>query len=110
MSTSIKLSAFEAIKTDSDSILLFLADMPKIKQKAVQRVLQSMQSHPERIIRPFYNTIPGFPVAIPKILFEELTELKGDIGAKPVIEKHKDRLIKLQCNDIGSIFDIDKDI
>ena len=110
MSTSLKLAVYEAIRQKSDWILLFLADMPLIKQKTIKRVIESIQVSPGKIIRPFFNGQPGFPVALPKDFFQELTLLTGDVGAKPVIEKHKELLIRLVCEDYGSIFDIDEEI
>ena len=109
LSTSIRLAVFEAIQNDSEFLLLFLADMPKINAFLTDKILRLMQIHPGKIIRPFYNFIPGFPVALPKSLFDELTRIKGDTGAKPVIERHKDMLIKYETNDMGSIFDIDEE-
>jgi molybdenum cofactor cytidylyltransferase len=110
MSTSLKLAVLEAVHNKADFLLLFLADMPMIKQITIYRVIEKALESPEKIIRPYFNNQPGFPVALPKALFEELTLLAGDVGAKPVIEKHKEHLIKLECNDSGSIFDIDEDI
>ncbi len=110
MSTSLKLAVLEAIRNKANYLLLFLADMPLIKQMTINRVTEKIQELSGKIIRPFYNDQPGFPVALPKILFEELILLTGDVGAKPLIEKHKELLYLLDCKDSGSIFDIDEDI
>src|SRR6056297_4209503 len=89
MSTSLKMGISEGIKNQSDYLLLFLGDMPMIKKSTINSVLKQMHQSAGSIIRPVFNGQPGFPVALPKILFEELTLLRGDIGAKPVIEKHR---------------------
>lgn len=110
MSTSLRLAVLEAIRNGANYILLFLADMPLIKQATINRVIERIKESPENIIRPIFKGQPGFPVALPKVFFEELTFLKGDVGAKPVINKHKEHLILLACEDSGSVFDIDEDI
>jgi len=109
MSSSLRIAVAQAEKSQSEFILLFLADMPDIQSNTVRTVLDLMTQNPDKIIRPVYLSQPGFPVALPKSLFQELSQLEGDCGAKPVIEKHKDQLILHQTNDIGSIFDIDRD-
>ena len=110
MSTSLKLAVLEAIYNEADFILLFLADMPMIKSMTVNQVIEKALESPEKIIRPFFKSQPGFPVALPKQYFKELTLLTGDVGAKAVIERHKKNLIRIDCDDYGSIFDIDEDI
>lgn len=110
MSTSLKLAAFEAIQNKADFILLFLADMPMIKLTTINLVIEKALESPEKIIRPYFESRPGFPVALPNVFFDELTLLTGDIGAKPVIDRHIEDLLRIDCNDPGSIFDIDEDI
>lgn len=109
MSSSLRMAVDQAEKNRSDFILLFLADMPAIQIHTVRSVLELMVKNPDRIIRPKYLSQPGFPVALPKSLFQEIAQLEGDCGAKPVIAQHKDQLILFPTNDYGSIFDIDGD-
>lgn len=109
MSSSLRMAVDQAEKNRSDFILFFLADMPAIQIRTVRSVLELMVKNPDRIIRPVYLSQPGFPVGLPKSLFQEIVQLEGDCGAKPVIEKHKDQLILYRTNDYGSIFDIDGD-
>lgn len=108
LSTSLIVAVHEAKRQWADAILLFLSDMPHIDRKTVVDVIERLKDSPDRIIRPYFGTVPGFPVALPKIIYEELEGTKGDTGASPVIKRHSDLLIKLASTDKGCIFDIDK--
>ncbi|MFW6263345.1 MAG: nucleotidyltransferase family protein, partial [Thermotogota bacterium] len=104
----LKLGILEAIKNKSDYLLLFLADMPKIKKNTVDTVMKQIIQSSGKIIRPVFFGKPGFPVALPRYLFDELTLLTGDVGAKAVIDRHKTCLLNVESSDIGCIFDIDE--
>ena len=36
-----------------------------------------------------------------------MSQLKGDRGAKPIIDAHKDKVITIELEDLGTIRDID---
>ena len=108
MSTSLIMAVAQARRQRADSILLFLSDMPHIDIKTVNEVIHRLKNNPQAIIRPFYESTPGFPVALPKSLYDELERTDGDKGASPVIKRHGDLLIKYASKDKGCIFDIDK--
>ena len=59
------------------------------------------------ITAPEYKKQHRYPVGFSVLLTEELIELEADIGARPVIEKHRSqlRLIEAPCD--GTLHDID---
>ncbi|MNP77903.1 MobA-like NTP transferase domain protein [compost metagenome] len=59
-------------------------------------------------MRPLYQGQQGHPVSFPADLLPELARLSGEQGAKPVLDRHADRLICLTLDDPGCVQDIDR--
>jgi molybdenum cofactor cytidylyltransferase len=58
-------------------------------------------------VAPVYNKVIGHPVIFHRSLISEIINLEGDIGAKKVIEKYKDKAYFVEVNDEGVLIDID---
>ena len=56
---------------------------------------------------PFFRARRGHPVGIAGEFRAELEALKGDEGAKGLLARHADKLIKVPVGDPGVIRDID---
>lgn len=94
---------------DLDAAALFLADMPFIHTATVHTLIESFEAHRDEhpIVMPTHNGTPGHPAIFHSIYFNEIEALKGDRGARPVVDAHKDKLIKVEVGDPGIIADID---
>ena len=72
--------------------LIALSDMPNIRHDFLSKMLTSMKENPDTIIRPYFNNdkqkIPTHPVYFPKQLRSDLLALKGDQGAKSIIQNN----------------------
>ena len=87
---------------------IFLGDMPFLNPKTLELVITNfVQGNCTKITRPSYSGQPGHPVIFPKLWFDELTDLKGDEGAKRIIQKNLDSLRDIPSNDAGVLRDID---
>jgi molybdenum cofactor cytidylyltransferase len=99
---------------NSDGIMICLADMPEVSKCVYNKMLLAFQSNYKKniplIIMPVHNKIKGNPILFSKYFFNDLKELKGDIGAKKLILKNE-RYIKRINITINSILnDIDTPI
>ena len=52
--------------------------------------------------------LSGHPVIFSSVYFQELTQLTGDNGAKPIITAHKDRVTRITVEDQGILKDVDR--
>ena len=89
MSSSIKcgltylLSHFPQV----NMILILLADQPKINTEHISSLLHKVRSSKYLMVCTSYSATYGVPALFKKDYFHELLSLKGEKGAKDLIEK-----------------------
>ena len=86
--------------------IVALADMPRLKSQTIQAVAAAL-GEGAVIAVPFYNGQRGHPVGFSARLREELTQLRGDTGAKAVLARHANEIRRVDCDDPGVLLDID---
>ncbi len=91
----------------ADGWVIALADMPKILPATIKSVVAAL-GEGALIAAPEYRNQRGHPVAFGAGLRDELLALDGDQGAKAVLERHRDAVKLVECNDPGVIYDIDR--
>lgn len=91
---------------DWDGVLVALADMPWIAACTYQRIAESLD--PASICVPVYDGNRGHPVGFGRQFWRELAGLKGDIGARALLEKHRDALVEIPDQDPAILRDIDQ--
>lgn len=94
---------------DWRAALIILGDLPFIQQSTYQAIvaqyLQSADDAP--IIVPRFEGRAGHPVLFDRVYFDEISELQGDVGAKSVVDAHRDKVIEIDVTDAGILQDID---
>jgi len=86
--------------------LIALADMPYIPAAIVQRVADAILDG-AAIVAPSYGNERGHPVGFANEFFAQLTLLKGDRGARSLIEQHVAQLTLIDVGDPSVLVDID---
>lgn len=92
---------------DAEGWVVALADMPKIAAATVAAVAAAL-GEGALIVAPEYRSQRGHPVGFSAALRGELLALDGDQGARAIIEKHRDALRLIACDDAGVLYDIDR--
>lgn len=91
----------------SDGILVMLADMPAITSTHLDALISCFQEEGGKIIvRATSSGIPGNPVVIPASLFEDICQLRGDVGARKIIQQSGLRIIDIDLGDAAHL-DVD---
>lgn len=86
MSASIRRGV-SALTYGVNSALILPGDMPDITAQDIDKVSKFSRDHPEKVVRATSSAgTPGHPVVFPARLFDRLKDLRGDIGAKPVLK------------------------
>ncbi len=106
ISTSIK-KGLEKVNKKSIATIICLGDMPSIKTSTYDKIIDTFYNSQNKNIIPYFKSIQGNPVLFNKVYFEKLKEIKGDKGAKFLIEKHSKDFLKLQVTDQYILKDID---
>ena len=88
-----------------DRVLITLSDLPLLETSHYQELIDLSISTGKRIVQTTYEDTAGVPVIFDKSLFNQLSFLSDDQGAKPLIKKYKKEVIKLRST--TPYFDID---
>ncbi len=100
------LAAGVAAARHLDYLFVALADMPYV-QTATLAQLRRELTDANCIVQPECQGRPGHPVGFGSAYFGELQALSGDIGAKPVLDRHAALIRRVPVADTGTIRDID---
>jgi molybdenum cofactor cytidylyltransferase len=90
----------------AEGFLVALADMPFIRASTIAAVRDALAGG-ALLAAPYFRARRGHPVAIAGSLRAELEGMQGDEGAKQLLQRHADRLVKVPVGDPGVIRDID---
>ncbi len=74
-------------KENFDAVLLMLADQPLIDSTYLNTMIEELRKDPSKIVATKYPESNGVPSLFPKKFFPELLLLKGDTGAKSLLNQ-----------------------
>ena len=92
-------------KNNYDRVLVTLADTPLVTTEHYEELISLSDSTGKRIILTNYKEISGAPAIFDKSLFNELSLLSDNEGAKPVVKKYKKEVLKMTSK--TPFFDVD---
>ncbi|HTO31276.1 MAG TPA: molybdopterin-binding/glycosyltransferase family 2 protein [Pararhizobium sp.] len=76
-----------AVAADADGVLVMLADMPWVTAQDLKTLIAAFRAERgQTIVRAVSGGKRGNPVILPKSTFEAIRQLRGDIGARHIIE------------------------
>lgn len=94
------------ITPDLEHILFVLSDQPFVTNELLLELMDTHIQQGKTITGCRYNNTIGVPAIFSKHLFQELSLLEGDSGAKVLIKKYADQVADISF-DHGSV-DVDK--
>jgi len=106
MSTSIR-RGLQAIHPQTRGILIALGDEPRVKARTINGLIQAFAQKRGEIIIPFYRGRRGHPVIFDRSYKGELSRLRGDVGAKSILEKYPERVFEFRTKSEAVVKDID---
>jgi molybdenum cofactor cytidylyltransferase len=86
-------------------VMLVLADQACVTAEDLRRLAGVWRRQPLSIAAARYGATVGVPAIFPRHLFAELSDLKGDVGARLLLKRHADRLVKVPM--ASAAFDLD---
>lgn len=104
MSSSVKMGLAGVYMTykEIEAVIILVCDQPYLSVSLLERMIEIYTTKKPRLIACRYGEQLGVPALFDRTLFEELLNLKGDKGAKPVLMNHLDEAHILQF-EAGSI-------
>jgi len=92
---------------DVEGYLVALADMPFIRPSSIEAVRDALLSG-ALLAAPYFRARRGHPVGISATFRKEMEQLTGDEGARKILARHADKLVKIPVGDPGVVRDIDR--
>lgn len=74
------------------AVLFLLADQPGVSPELLSALIQRHRETLAPIVAPRHNGQRGNPVLFDAATFPEFADLEGDIGARPIIQAHRDKI------------------
>jgi len=105
MGASLRAGLEALARTDHDSVLVSLVDLPDVDAAVVCRVLDAAQG-PTTLARAAYDGVPGHPVLLGRDHWAGVVaSATGDRGARDYLASHDVELV--ECGDLASGVDVD---
>ncbi|MCK8480464.1 nucleotidyltransferase family protein [Psychroserpens algicola] len=104
LSTSIYAGIDHIKDKNFDAVLILLGDQPKVDADFINVLIDSFETSPNQISASGYSGSIGVPAIFPKTYYTQLQDLKGDKGAKELLNKSYTKVIPIS-ND--QLIDID---
>ena len=86
-------------------VMLLLADQAAVTSDDLRRLAGTWRRRPQCIVAALYAGTTGAPAIFPRSAFAELAALRGDSGARSVLRRSTDRVIRVPMP--GAELDID---
>jgi molybdenum cofactor cytidylyltransferase len=98
-------TGFGALPQSSPGALVCLADTPFFKAETLRDVVPV--DNLNLIVLPRYQRRHGHPKYFPRWLFSELLKLRGDQGARAVLNRFQEKTRIVEVDDPGILKDFD---
>jgi molybdenum cofactor cytidylyltransferase len=90
--------------------MLMLADQAAVTSQDLQRLVGTWRRQPEYIAAALYAGSTGVPAVFPRSRFRELAELRGDIGARMLLQRNPDRVVRVPMDSAALDIDTPEDL
>jgi len=106
ISTSIRRGV-QAVDRKNDGILIALGDQPLLRTKTINALVHALVQEKGKIIVPIFRGRRGHPVLFSPTFAKELLHLKGDVGARSLLQKHLKSVFEVRTKSEGVVTDMD---
>jgi molybdenum cofactor cytidylyltransferase len=109
IASSIRL-AVSRLPGACDGALIMLADQPMVGGHGLARLAAAWRRQPRGIIASRYGSVTGVPAIFPRWCFKDLAGLRGDQGAKVLIGRYADYVVRLAHPEAAIDIDYPEDL
>jgi len=99
-----------AVRASATAVLVLLADQPLIDASYIERLVAAWRAHGRRLACSRYGASLGPPSIFPRDSFGDLEALRGDRGARQILDAHVDELTVIDCPAGGADVDTPADL
>lgn len=106
MSSSLRLG-LRSLSPDTTAAVVVLGDMPLLSPSTVNRIIDGYLSKGAPVVVPTYRGVRGNPVLFARSVFPEIMKIRGDVGARSVVDSQGGAVLEVPVADEGVMVDID---
>jgi len=97
-----------ALPAQCQAVLVCLADMPELDSEQINALIRAYDPAQGALICvPTFAGKRGNPVLWDRLYFEEMAQVRGDVGARHLIGEHAQNVVEVPMSDRGVLFDVD---
>lgn len=109
MASSIRRGV-AALPSTCGAVLILLGDQVAVTADDLKRLVSAWQEQDSVIATATYDRHVGVPAIFPRLWFSELAELRGDQGARKLLERHDYRLVRVPMPNAAIDLDTPEDL
>lgn len=94
MASSIR-TGVARLPPSCDAVMLLLVDQAAVTTEDLKRLVSAWRRQPEYIAAAHYEGIAGVPAIFPRSAFAGLQSLRGDTGARALLQRNPDRVVRV---------------
>jgi len=106
MSSSLRFG-LQYVRREADAAIIALGDQPFVHPTTIDRLVETYEQSRARIVIPTYLGARGNPVLFDRSVFPQVAKIRGDTGAKSVVQKNAADVLEVEVPDRGILVDID---
>ena len=103
-------TAIASVPGSVDAVLLMLADQPSVSAEDLRRLASLWRRQSDNPAAASYAGNVGVPAIFPREFFRDLSELRGDRGAKQILLRYPDRVQRVAMPSAAIDIDTPEDL
>lgn len=103
-------AGIERLPGSCAAALILLMDQPLVGIEALRRLVATWSARPKEIVAAQYAGHCGVPAIFPRWAFAELRQLRGDAGARTLLQRHADRTVGVPLPEAAIDIDTPEDL
>jgi molybdenum cofactor cytidylyltransferase len=109
MGSSVRVG-ISRVPAAADAALLMLADQPAVTAEDLRRLVATWRRQPQCLVAAHYAGTVGVPAIFPREDFTALCALRGDAGARALLKRGGDRLVRVALQSAAIDIDTPEDL
>jgi len=107
MSSSIQ-RGLVSVHPRARAVLVVLGDQPHIRPEVIDLLVERFRRGDGTIVAPVYRGRRGHPVLFGRDQWDRLRALRGDVGARKLLDRYSREVCRVEVDDPGILADIDR--
>jgi molybdenum cofactor cytidylyltransferase len=95
------------VKEDCPAVMFLLGDQPMLDTATINVLLERFWADEKEICVPIYGSKRKTPTIFKRRLYTQLMDIKGDMGARQLIDDNPDQVLAVEIEDPICFFDVD---